>query len=249
MGHTDKSSQIGVKNGDHAWEPQSPELFVGSGSSGVRLAILRFGVSHKKVGPAQTLVLQEVLREEVMKTCPKCNKGMKKALQVMETEATWWEEEGFYVAKPNGNHRVYEKCLVCGTELQRNDGQTLGQTSESFDDLVIERIEVTRISEERLGHGVQFRYPGGEGIVIAFIDGFGWLHGIEKHVNVFILAVKSELWGSYTDNPQKILRTLKECVHLVLKEKGKAYYGIVKDNISWWKKWGQIFILDFSMPF
>jgi hypothetical protein len=156
---------------------------------------------------------------------------MEKALQVMETEAIWWGEEGFYVAKPNGQHRVYEKCLFCGTELQKNDGQILGQISESFDDLVIDWIEVTKISEERLAHGVQFLYPGGEGIVIAFIDGFGWLRGIEKHVNVSILSVKSELWTSYADNPRKILRTLKECVHLVLKEKGKAYYGIVKDNI------------------
>ena len=57
------------------------------------------------------------VKGEFMKVCPKCNKGMKKALQVMETEATWWEEEGFYVAQPNGKHRVYEKCLVCGTEL------------------------------------------------------------------------------------------------------------------------------------
>jgi hypothetical protein len=157
--------------------------------------------------------------------------GMKKALQVMETEATWWEEEGFYVPKPNGNHRVYEKCLVCGTELQKNDDQVQGQISESFDDLVIEWVEVTKISEGRLGHGVQFLYRGGEGIVIAFIEGFGWLHGTEKHVSVFILSVESELWGSYTDNPQKILRTLKECVHLVLEERGKAYHGIIKDNI------------------
>jgi predicted nucleic acid-binding Zn ribbon protein len=200
--------------------------------AGLTFDISKIWGIQKKVGPVQTLVLQEILREEVMKICPKCNKRMKKALQVMETEATWWEEEGYYVAKPNGKNRVYEKCLFCGTELQKNDGQILGQTSESFDDLVIDWIDVTKISEKGLGHSVQFRYPGDNGIVIAFIDGFGWLHQIEKYVNVFILSAESELWGSYTDNPQKILRTLKECVHIVLKEKGEGYgWGIIKDNI------------------
>jgi hypothetical protein len=154
---------------------------------------------------------------------------MKKALHVVETEATWWEEEGYYVAKPNGKHRIYEKCLVCGTELQKHDYQILGQTSESFDDLVIEWVEVTKISEEILGHGAPFCYPGGNGIVIAFIERFGWLHQTENHVNVFILSAESELWNSYTDNPQKILRTLRECVHVVLKE--KCANGIIKDNI------------------
>ena len=78
-----------------------------------------------------------------------------------------------------------------------------------------------------LGHGVQFRYPSVEGILIGFIDGFGW----HPKVNVFILSAESEFWISYTNNPQKILRTLKECVHLVLKERGKAYHGIIKNNI------------------
>ena len=168
-----------------------------------------------------------------MKICPKCNKRMKKALQVMETEATWWEEEGYYVAKPNGKNRVYEKCLFCGTELQKNDGQILGQTSESFDDLIIEWKVVTKMLGARLGHGVQFAYPGSTGMLVAFIDGFGWYHKTEKHVNVFILSPESEFWSSYTDNPQKILGTLKECVHLVLKEKGEGCGDrIIKDNIS-----------------
>jgi len=190
-----------------------------------------------------------------MKICPKCNKGMKKALQVVETEVTWWDEEGYYVAKPDGEKRVYDKCLICGTELQKMDpakakvgippdfvsllespnfhlsdhGQILGQTSESFDDLVIKWIEITKISGLRLGHGAPFCYPGGNGMVIAFIDGFGWFHKTENHVNVFILSAKSELWGSYTDNPQKILRTLRECVHRVLRE--KCANGIIKDKI------------------
>jgi hypothetical protein len=113
-----------------------------------RLWKFGFGILHIKVGHVQTLISREVLREEVMKICPKCNKRMKKALQVIETEATCWEEEGYYVAKPNGKNRVYEKCLFCGTELQKHDYQILGQTSESFDDLVIEWIEVTKISRD-----------------------------------------------------------------------------------------------------
>lgn len=90
-----------------------------------------------------------------MKICPKFNKRMEKALQVMETEATWWKEGGYYIANPNDRHRVYERCLTCGTELQKNDYQILSQTSESFDDLIIEWIEVTKISVEILGHVVQ----------------------------------------------------------------------------------------------
>jgi hypothetical protein len=162
---------------------------------------------------------------------------MKKALQVTEIGATWWEEGGFYIAEPNGKHRVYERCLTCGTELQEkmefpnfrlpDDGQIQKQRSESFDDLIIEWKVVTKMLGAGLGHGVQFRYPGVEGILIGFIDGFGW----HPKVNVFILSAESEFWGSYTNNPQKILRTLKECVHLVLQKKNKTCDGIIKDNI------------------
>jgi len=180
-----------------------------------------------------------------MKVCPKCNKKMKKALQVMETEATWWKEEGVYVAKPNGKHHIYEKCLICGTELQEtdltkreaetpltefpnfrlpNDGQIQKQKSESFEDLIIKWKVVTKMLGAELGRGVQFRYPGIKGIVIAFIDGFEW----HPKVNVFVLSAESEFWGSYTEDPRKILQTLKECVRLVLKG-GDS--GIVKDNI------------------
>ena len=167
-------------------------------------------------------------KKEIMKVCPKCNKGREKALQVTETEVTWWGEEGYYVAKPNGKHRIYEKCLICGTELQKDDSQILGQTSESFENFVIEWIEVAKM-KELLGHGVQFLYPGGNGnrIVIAFIDGFEW----HPKVKVFILSAESELWDSYTDNPKKILRTLKECVYLVLKGRGGYDCQIIKDNI------------------
>lgn len=162
----------------------------------------------------------------VMKVCPKCIKRMEKALQVVETEATWREEEGFYVAEPNGKHRIYEKCLFCGTELQKDDGQILGQTSESFHNLVIEWIEVAHW-KGLLGHGVQFLYPSGDGnrIAIAFIDGWKW----HPKVSVYILSAKSELWRSYTDNPQKILRALKEYVRFVLERGGG--HGMIKDNI------------------
>lgn len=171
-----------------------------------------------------------------MKICPKCNKKMKKALQVTEIGATWWEEGGFYIAEPNGKHRVYERCLTCGTELQEkiefpnfrlpDDGQIQKKIRESFDDLIIEWWVVTKMLGAGLGHGVQFRYPDLEGILIAFIDGFEW----HPKVNVFILSAESELWGTHTDNPKKILRTLKEYVHLVLKGRGR--HGMIKDNIA-----------------
>jgi hypothetical protein len=171
---------------------------------------------------------------------------------VTETEAVWWKEGGFYIAKPDGRHRVHERCLTCNTELREmdpkrrettialtefsdfrlpDDGEIESQTTESFRDLRIAWIHVTKMEGAGLGHGVQFRYPGSKGMLVAFIDGFGWYHKVNDYVRVIILSPNSESWNSYTANPKIVLGPLKDYVRLVLKGKKIIPDGATKNDI------------------
>ena len=53
------------------------------------------------------------------KYCPACNQTKRKALMVIETTATWFDVENYYVPDDSDPDvfRAYERCLRCGSIL------------------------------------------------------------------------------------------------------------------------------------
>ena len=115
---------------------------------------------------------------------------------------------------------------------------------EKFGQFEIQWIAVREISW--CGHGVEFHYRAanhgkqfhngrGDGKIIGFIDGLGWLDKEDSPVKVYFLSSESKEWGKLLSMAGKILTNLKECVFIVLDKKIKPrqiWHGeIIKANI------------------
>jgi len=115
---------------------------------------------------------------------------------------------------------------------------------EKFGEFEIQWIAVPQISV--CDHGVEFHYRGGnhreqsyngrgDGKIIGFIDGLGWLDKDGRPVKVYFLSSESKEWGKLSSRAGQILTNLKECVFIVLEEKiepEQIWHGeIIKANI------------------
>ena len=99
---------------------------------------------------------------------------------------------------------------------------------EKFGAFEIQWVSVPEIPGCR--HGVEFHYRSrehgekpcngrGDGKIIGFIDGLGWLDKDGRPVKVYFLSPDSRAWGKLSPKAGKILSSLKECVFTVLEEK------------------------------
>jgi len=132
-----------------------------------------------------------------------------------------------------------ENAEPCHTEAD------MGKKIERFGELEIEWIGVPKV---RLpcGDGVEFHYKienhekksyndRGDGRIIGFMEGLGWLDKDGHPVKVYFLSSNSKEWGRLISRAGKILHSLKECVFIVLEEKiepEQIWHGeIIKANI------------------
>jgi hypothetical protein len=137
-------------------------------------------------------------------------------------------------------------CLYSGTENAKSShtGTTMGNNIERFGELEIQWIGVPEIPG--CGHGVEFHYRTGnhgkqsyngrgDGKIIGFMEGLGWLDKDGSPVKVYFLSSDSREWGMLLTKARQILKGLKECVSIVLEEKvepGQIWHGeIIKANI------------------
>ena len=127
-------------------------------------------------------------------------------------------------------------------------GTAVGTKVEKFGEFEIQWISVPEIPG--CGHGVEFHYRTrdhgkqsqngrGDGKIIGFIDGLGWLDKDGRPVKVYFLSSDSKEWGKLSPRAGRVLDRLKECVMTVLEEKinpEQIWHGeIIKANIftSW----------------
>ncbi len=143
--------------------------------------------------------------------------------------------------------RSYDICLYSGTKNAEpcHTRADMGKKIERFGELEIEWIGVPKV---RLpcGDGVEFHYKienhekqsyngRGDGKLIGFMEGLGWLDKDGHPVKVYFLSSNSREWGMLLSKARQILKGLRECVFIILEERiepGQIWHGeVIKANI------------------
>lgn len=84
---------------------------------------------------------------------------------------------------------------------------------ERFGNFEIQWASVEGVEPYGRGHGLSFYLPN---LVLAFIEGFEWLHETSNRVRIYVLDPKSKQWNNLLSESRRILGELRECVYILL---------------------------------
>jgi hypothetical protein len=115
--------------------------------------------------------------------------------------------------------------------LSRKGHKFMTNNTEKYRMFEIEWITSPSIPWQQ-GPGVEFRYKREQGILIGFIEGYGWHHENSGFCKTYTLTEDSKAWGEFQPDAPEILNKLKECIYQVLRE--HRFFGLIKDNIFAW---------------
>ena len=84
------------------------------------------------------------------------------------------------------------------------------------------------------GHGVEFRYSNPQGNIIAFLEGYKWMHEGKGTVKIYILAPEADIFQEISEDGNSIVKEAKSTVLYFLKKKALWNQGKIGDNFFAW---------------
>ena len=115
--------------------------------------------------------------------------------------------------------------------LSKRGPKVMQKNTEKYKMFDIEWITSPALPWQQ-GPGVEFHYRQERGILIGFIEGYGWHHKNSGYCKTYTLTEDSNAWGEFQPNAHEILNELKECIYQVLRE--HRFFGLIKANIFAW---------------
>ena len=88
--------------------------------------------------------------------------------------------------------------------------------------------------KKRMGHGVEFLYTNCDGPIIAFLEGYKWLHEGKGAVTVYVLTPEAGIFKESSLDGYAIVEETKSTVLQFLKKKALWKHGEIGDNYFAW---------------
>jgi len=94
-------------------------------------------------------------------------------------------------------------------------------------------VEVNELERGR-GHGVEFLYSDSRGSIIAFLEGYNWMHEGKGAVKVYILTPEAGIFKESSEDGNSIVEDAKSTVLYFLKKKALWKHGKIGDKFFAW---------------
>ena len=94
-------------------------------------------------------------------------------------------------------------------------------------------VEVNEL-KRGMGHGVEFLYSDSRGNIIAFLEGYKWMHEGKGAIKVFILTPEAGIFQDTSEDGNTVVVEAKSTVLYFLKKKALWKHGQLGNKFYAW---------------